>query len=115
MVKCVKAGRKKTNEVLKEKFGGDENWLSNFNSHVNKIAWENEEYREKKLKNLDWTGKKHSEETKQLLSEKQKGTGVGELNSQYGTCWITKDGANKKIKKEGLETYLNEGWVKGRK
>ncbi len=65
--------------------------------------------------NYDWNGKKHSEETKQLLSEIRKGTGTGETNSQYGTCWITKDGANKKIKKEDLETYLNEGWVKGRK
>lgn len=115
MFKCVKAGRKKTDEVLKEKFGGDENWLSRFNSHVNKIAWENEEYRENKLKNLDWTGKKHSDESKRLISKKRKGTGVGESNSQFGTCWITKDGANKKIKKEDLDTYLNEGWVKGRK
>lgn len=65
--------------------------------------------------NYNWNGKNHSEETKQLISEKRKGTGVGETNSQYGTCWITKDGVNKKIKKEDLETYLNEGWVKGRK
>jgi hypothetical protein len=65
--------------------------------------------------NYDWNGKTHSEETKQLISEKRKGSGLGETNSQYGTCWITKDGVNKKIKKENLETYLNEGWVKGRK
>jgi hypothetical protein len=44
-----------------------------------------------------------------------KDKGVGKANSQYGTCWITKDGLNKKIIKEALETYLNEGWVKGRK
>jgi len=60
-------------------------------------------------------GKTHSDETKQLISEKKKGTGTGEKNSQYGTCWITKNDINKKIKKEDLETYLNEGWVKGRK
>jgi len=65
--------------------------------------------------NYDWNGKTHSEETKQLMSEIRKGTGVGETNSQFGTCWITKDGINKKIKKEDLETYLNENWVKGRK
>jgi hypothetical protein len=65
--------------------------------------------------NYDWNGKTHSEETKQLISEKRKGTGLGETNSQYGTCWVTKDGINKKIKKENLETYLNESWVKGRK
>lgn len=59
--------------------------------------------------------KKHSDETKQLMSESSKGTGTGETNSQYGTCWITKEGINKKIKKEDLETYLNEDWIQGRK
>ena len=39
----------------------------------------------------------------------------GEKNSQYGTCWITKDGTNKKIKKEELSLYESEGWIKGRK
>lgn len=60
-------------------------------------------------------GKQHSEETKKKMSESSKGKGVGENNSQYGTCWITKDGSNKKIKKEDLDSYLNEGWIKGRK
>ncbi len=63
----------------------------------------------------NFKGKKHSDETKQLMSESSKGMGVGNTNSQYGTCWITKDGLNKKIKKEDLETYQKEGWVKGRK
>jgi hypothetical protein len=63
----------------------------------------------------NWTGRKHSDETKNKMSVSSKGQGVGEKNSQYGTCWITKDGINKKIKKEELEIYLNEGWVKGRK
>jgi len=65
-------------------------------------------------KSYDWTGKKHSDQTKQKIAELKIGTGTGETNSQYGTCWITKDGVNKKIKKEDIETYLNEGWVKGR-
>ena len=63
-----------------------------------------------------WSGKKLSEETKtkiktslSLIHHQQ-----GEKNSQYGTCWITKNNENKKIKKENLETYLNDGWVKGR-
>lgn len=55
----------------------------------------------------------HSEESKEKMSEKAK-LRVGKKNSQYGTCWITKDGFNKKIKKEELDSYLNEGWVKGR-
>ena len=61
-----------------------------------------------------WVGKNHSEETKQKISETSKGNGLGETNSQYGTCWVTKDGLNKKIRKEELEANINEGWVKGR-
>jgi hypothetical protein len=79
---------------------------------ANKKKWENEVERTKMLKNLDWIGKKHSEETKQKMSKPKN---IGENNSQYGTCWITKEGVNKKIKKEDLDLYLNEGWVKGRK
>lgn len=28
---------------------------------------------------------------------------------------MTKDGENKKIKKEILENYINDGWIRGRK
>lgn len=66
------------------------------------------------LTSLRFNGKTHSDKTKKLISEKMRGIGVGEINSQYGTCWITKDKTNKKVKKEDLETYLKEGWVKGR-
>lgn len=62
----------------------------------------------------DWTGKKHKEQSKKKIglsnSIKQKGTN----NSQYGTCWITKDGINKKIKKDNLNEYIFNGWNKGR-
>ena len=59
--------------------------------------------------------KKHSDETKKKMSESSKGMGAGENNSQYGTCWITKDGLNKKVKKEDLSSFILDGWVKGRK
>jgi hypothetical protein len=94
----------------------DPEWVvrkANRMSVTNKQQYE-EGKREKKYFH-DWNGKKHSDESKQLMSEKKKSLGVGETNSQYGTCWITKDGTNKKIKKEDLETYLNNGWFKGRK
>jgi hypothetical protein len=62
----------------------------------------------------NWTDKNHSNETKLKMSEIKSGTGVGETNSQYGTCWITKDNINKKIKNEDLSNWENEGWIKGR-
>ncbi len=58
---------------------------------------------------------KHTIETKEKMSLDRKNTGIGESNSQFGTCWITKDGENKKIKKDDLDMYLILNWVKGRK
>ncbi len=112
MKKCSKAGNEKLKELKKDVI-----FLENYSkklSNTIKKAFSQGKMRDS-LKNLDWAGKTHSDKTKKLISEKRKGTGFGEANSQYGTCWVTKDGVNKKIKKEDLETYLNEGWVKGRR
>ena len=49
------------------------------------------------------------------MSDLKRGTGLAENNSQFGTCWITKDGVNKKIKKEELHNWLENSWLKGRK
>ena len=61
--------------------------------------------------------KKHTKETKKKMSESSKGMGVGKTNSQYGTCWIhhVELKQNKKIKKEDLDSFVSEGWIKGRK
>jgi flagellar motility protein MotE (MotC chaperone) len=59
-------------------------------------------------------GKKHSDETKKKIGETNSVKQSGEKNSQYGTCWITKDGVNKKIKKEDLDSFIQDGWIKGR-
>lgn len=62
-------------------------------------------------------GRKHKDETKEKLKKSLKEIQhqQGEKNSQYGTCWIHNDKENKKIKKDELESYLSEGWIKGRK
>ena len=64
-----------------------------------------------------WVGRHHSEKTREKMSmvHKINHHQKGEKNSQYGTCWITKDGENKKIKKEELDSFILNGWVKGRK
>lgn len=35
-------------------------------------------------------------------------------NSQFGTTWINKDQINKKVKREIVTEYLNQGWAQGR-
>jgi hypothetical protein len=59
----------------------------------------------------DWTNKKHSEESKQKMSEAKKGKRTGKDSSQFGTMWITNGTENKKVKKEDL---IPDGWYKGR-
>lgn len=63
-----------------------------------------------------WKGRHHTSETKEKMSltHKENKDQIGEKNSQYGTCWITKNGVDKKIKKEETEKYLEEGWKRGR-
>ena len=56
-------------------------------------------------------GKKHREETKKIIGDKNSEHQRGNGNSQYGTIWITNGTENKKIKKE---TITPEGWYKGR-
>lgn len=66
---------------------------------------------------LFWKGRKHRSETiaKQKDTMKRNKHQQGKKNSQYGTCWVMKDGISKKIHKTELDTYINNGWTKGRK
>ena len=107
-------GAKVTNEKLKE-LRLDSEWLETFKKNHSEGL--KKAYRLGKRNTVppSFEGKIHTEETKQKISEIKKGTGKGEANSQYGTCWITKDGENKKIKNSDLDSYLITGWVKGRK
>lgn len=79
------------------------------------------EKNDERLKNGElipfWKGKNLSTERKEKMKETYKKIGhqQGEKNSQYGTCWITKNGINKKIKKEDLSFFELDGWIKGRK
>ena len=61
-----------------------------------------------------WVDKKHTDESKKKIGDKNSINQMGNKNSQFGTCWITKEGINKKIKKEDLESYITDNWLKGR-
>lgn len=62
-------------------------------------------------------GKHHSEESKKKIGKKNSIQQKGKGNSQFGTCWIytLENKCNKKIDKKELQSYLEEGWIKGRK
>lgn len=66
---------------------------------------------------LFWKNRKHTQETKNKISDtfKKNKHQQGEKNSQYGTCWVMKGEVSKKIKKDDLDTYINDRWIKGRK
>jgi hypothetical protein len=77
--------------------------------------WKKESFRENvsaSLKgNQGFNGKTHSEEARNKISFAMSNKQKGELNSQFGTVWITNGEKNKKMKK--TET-LPEGWSFGR-
>jgi hypothetical protein len=62
-----------------------------------------------------FTGKKHTEQAKRLIGLNSALKQKGERNSQYGSCWMIKDGEVKKVSKSQIENYLLSGWQKGRK
>lgn len=108
MLKCSIAG----NIAKKNKLATDLVYRENY---INKCSLSLKKYNESGKNNSPrFTGKSHSDKTKKLIGDKAKER-TGDKNSQFGTCWITKDGVNKKIKKEDLDKWLNENWVKGRK
>lgn len=62
-------------------------------------------------------GYKFTDEQRHKLKNKFKEIGhqQGEKNSQFGTKWINKDGVTKKIKKDELQSYIENGWKLGMK
>jgi group I intron endonuclease len=120
----TKNGRISTDTILREKYG------DNFKSVITKNFYENLSNEDRILLNMKiidgqkrsgfdfgstFRNKKHKEESKKLIGEKNSIKQKGEKNSQYGTCWITNNTENKKIKKVDLSIYLDSGWIKGRK
>lgn len=96
----------------KEKWKND----SEYREKISNVLRENmkRNHQESKIKYDTFKDKKHSEESKQKMSEKAKER-KGSKNSQYGTCWVTNGTENKKIKKEDLELWESKGFTKGRK
>jgi len=102
----------KANEVKNDKFKNDIKWKEKYSKNLSKAM--------KKLYPLGtgpFKDKKHTKETIEKMKEKALCRGLGNENSQFGTCWvynlILKQ--NKKIKNELLNSYIEQGWIRGRK
>lgn len=106
-IEGYKKGAKKRNDII----WNDPEFIKRSkikSSNIFKELW-----KQGKLKQVDWNGRTHTTETKEKMSEKGK-LRIGNLNSQFGTCWITNDIENKKIKKPDFHLYENIGWRLGR-
>ena len=116
----AKRGREATDQILRDKYGDDFKRIITKKYHENLSADERNVMREKirsRLKAVGFDhgtfrGKKHTEETKLKMSKSSKGTGLGNTNSQFGTCWITNEVESRKIKKYD---NIPSGWRYGRK
>jgi group I intron endonuclease len=66
------------------------------------------------LINKSRIGAKHTAVSKSKMQQSHIGKHDGSKNSQFGTCWVTKDRENLKIKKDDLDKYLQLGYKRGR-
>jgi len=111
-INCCREGNKAFTTKLKTDKKFYEEWKRKLSESVRKTY---QSGNHNHIGSSGFLGMSHSEETKKLMSQKKVGYGIGKTNSQYGTCWITKDGINKKVKLDELHTYILDGWLKGRK
>ncbi len=104
---------KKAHDMLKEKMKNPEYasiWSERSSKKMKKL------HNECKIKYDTFTGKHHTDETKKKISEAQKNINRNGINNPcFGTCWIYNTVENKRIQKDDLPLYLEQGWVKGRK
>jgi hypothetical protein len=106
--------RYSVNNILEDRYGSDWRKIISLNGHkaLQRILEEDPNYLKDRA-SRSFSGKQHTDKTKQLMSEKAKARlSDPTRNSQFGTMWITNGTINKKIK---TVDFIPEGWYKGRK
>ena len=89
-------------------------------SDLSKKRWENPDFknniRQKNKGRKTWLNKKHKEETKKIIGEKNSKNQKGEKNSQFGTLWVFNpiEKIAKKINKNEFEEFIKKGYRRGR-
>jgi hypothetical protein len=117
--RCTKGGKrggKTSGKIHAEKLKNDKKYLKEFSE---KSSFSMKE----KIKNglinpgLNFKGCKHTDESKAKIGKANSIYQTGEGNSQYGKCWIYSEveKRSKSIKKEELDQWLEQEWLKGRK
>jgi hypothetical protein len=96
------AGTRRFQELLNTDASFKEEWRT-------KISNSNKLYQS--IYGNRFKGRKHTEETKRFISEKNHINQSGKKNSQYGKHWITDGKESRSVKKE---LPIPEGWRKGR-
>lgn len=109
-----KENNKKSQKAQARLFAEDPEWVKTRSDNISKGLKEAYANGTKKAYHYDWTGRKHSEESKAKMREAAQGRGVGTTNNMYGTKWIYSDELqqSKRILKDDP---IPEGWKKGRK
>lgn len=72
-------------------------------------------HEEGKMYPPDWTGKKHREETKRVIGQRNSESQKGSRNSQFGKVWIHDLEKSVRVPREEVSSYLETGWKIGRK
>ena len=122
LLEYAKKGRAVTDKIMTERLGDNwrsiqlKNWYRNSSDEVKKLKINKciETNKKNGYDHKTFLNKRHSLKTIELMKMKKINHGIGEKNSQFGTCWITKDGINKKIKLIDINSFILDGWVKGR-
>ena len=87
--------------------------------HSERISKRNKQYHATgKFHHVDWTGRHHSEETRQRMRISHANIDIsGTKNPMYGRAWIHNDvlKQSRLVKIEELNVFLEQGWSKGRK
>lgn len=87
---------------------------------LSKKRWENPDFKnnisQKNKGRKTWLNKKHKEETKKIIGEKNSKNQKGEKNSQFGTLWVFNpiEKIAKKINKNEFEEFIKKGYRRGR-
>lgn len=101
----------KGNFKMKFLFENDIEWKIKRSNKISNSLKECYENGTRPKKHVDWTGRKHKQETKDKISKANSISQKGERNSQFGTMWVTNGINSLKINRKD---NIPEGYRKGR-